>query len=174
MAVRGKWLFLLHASVKLSIFAVWISLVWSAAPSHFALCGWWGGNIYRGGLCSRSHTRALLPKEFSSYSYNTAEVLNWISAVFFFGWVLLYWIAIILKSLRYETSNLTRSMKIISLCGRLCDSQGIEFNGMRDEKCNLSHWDEIMSDVFWKKSNVFGWNFDETNTKCHENRDLLP
>ena len=61
-------------------------------------------------------------------------------------------------------------MKIISLCGRLCDSQGIEFNGMRDEKCNLSHWDEIMSDVlektsheikimsdvFWKKSNVFG------------------
>ena len=54
--------------------------------------------------------------------------------------------------------------------GGLCDSQGIDFNGMRDVKCNLSHWDEIMSDVlektsheikimsdvFWKKSNVFG------------------
>ena len=79
-------------------------------------------------------------------------------------------IAIILKCLRCEMSNLTRSMKIVSLCGRLCDSQGIDFNGMRDVKCSLSHWDEIrsdvlektsheikiMSDVFWKKSNVFG------------------
>ena len=79
-------------------------------------------------------------------------------------------IAIILKCLRCETSDLTRSMKIVSLCGRLCDSQGIDFNGMRDVKCSLSHWDEIrsdvlektsheikiMSDVFWKKSNVFG------------------
>ena len=85
-------------------------------------------------------------------------------------------------------SNLTRSMKIVSLCGRLCDSQGIDFNGMRDVKCSLSHWDEIrsdvlektsheikiMSDVFGKKSNVFGGISDETNTKCHENRDLLP
>lgn len=79
-------------------------------------------------------------------------------------------IAIILKCLRCEMSNLTRSMKIVSLCGRLCDSQGIDFNGMRDVKCSLSHWDEIrsdvlektsheikiMSDVFGKKSNVFG------------------
>ena len=65
-------------------------------------------------------------------------------------------IAIILKYLRCETSNLTRSMKIVSLCGRLCDSQGIDFNGMREEKSCLSHWREIMSDVFWKKSNVFG------------------
>jgi len=61
-------------------------------------------------------------------------------------------------------------MKIVSLCGRLCDSLGIDFNGMREEKSCLSHWDEIMSDVlektsheikimsdvFWKKSNVFG------------------
>ena len=61
-------------------------------------------------------------------------------------------------------------MKIVSLCGRLCDSQGIDFNGMREVKCSLSHWDEIMSDVlektsheikimsdvFGKKSNVFG------------------
>ena len=51
--------------------------------------------------------------------------------------------AIILNCLRCETSDLTRSMKIVSLCGRLCDSQGIDFNGMRDVKCSLSHWDEI-------------------------------
>ena len=75
-----------------------------------------------------------------------------------------------MKCLRCEMSNLTRSMKIVSLCGRLCDSQGIDFNGMRDVKCSLSHWVEIrsdvlektsheikiMSDVFGKKSNVFG------------------
>ena len=67
-------------------------------------------------------------------------------------------------------SNLTRSMRFFSLCGRLCDSQGIDFNGMREEKSCLSHWREIMSDVlektsyeikivsdvFLKKSNVFG------------------
>ena len=41
-------------------------------------------------------------------------------------------------------------MKIFSLCGRLCDSQGIDFNGMREEKSCLSHWREIMSDVLEK------------------------
>jgi len=41
-------------------------------------------------------------------------------------------------------------MKIVSLCGRLCDSQGIDFNGMMEEKSCLSHWREIMSDVLEK------------------------
>ena len=45
---------------------------------------------------------------------------------------------------------------------------------MSDVLEKTSYEIKIVSDVFLKKSNVFGWNSDETNTKCHENGDLLP
>lgn len=59
-------------------------------------------------------------------------------------------IAIILKCLRCEMSNLTRSMKFFSLCGRLCDSQGIDFNGMREEKAVYRIGMKLCR-TYWKK-----------------------
>lgn len=81
-------------------------------------------------------------------------------------------IAIILKYLRCETSNLTWSMKFFSLCGRLCDSQGIDFNGMREEKAVYRIGMKLCR-TYWKKlptkSKLCRTFLGETLTKLTQN-----